>query len=118
MTYAYQLLLALVLATSVGTAAAAQGKTDSSATAVIDSTPAQDAARASTDKMSADKTANAGQRHHATKMRHSHKMARRESVPPEEKTYRAALRQCVKDQDQSQRDSCLDSAIELHDANG
>ena len=145
----YPLLLGLVLATSVGVAAAATSNTDSYANGSANSTATRDAAKASTDKMSgkmsSDKTdktsadkmssdkmagensasstaasANATERHHAARARHSHKtaMARRETVSPGEKTYRSALRQCAKDRDQSQRDNCLDSAIEQHAANG
>jgi hypothetical protein len=35
-----------------------------------------------------------------------------EAASPDEKAYREALRDCVKQQDQNQRNSCLDSAIE------
>jgi hypothetical protein len=34
------------------------------------------------------------------------------ALNPNEKAFRDALRQCAKEQQQSQRDNCLDSAIE------
>jgi hypothetical protein len=45
---------------------------------------------------------------------HAAKKASRpdQTATPGEKAFRQALRQCVKQQDQTQRDSCLDSAIE------
>jgi hypothetical protein len=53
-------------------------------------------------------------------MHHAHKSANRqhEAVSPEEKNYREALRQCAKERDESQRDSCLDTAIGQHQPNG
>jgi hypothetical protein len=55
--------------------------------------------------------------------KHAHHTAKRGSRPDQvasrgETTYRQALRQCVKEQDQSQRDSCLDNAIEQFQHNG
>jgi hypothetical protein len=55
--------------------------------------------------------------------KHAHHAARRASRPNQvaargETTYRQALRQCAKEQDQGQRDSCLDNAIEQFQHNG
>jgi len=41
-----------------------------------------------------------------------------ETVSPEEKNYRQALRQCAQERNESQRDACLDSAIGQHQPNG
>jgi hypothetical protein len=50
--------------------------------------------------------------HHARKTERSH-----ETVSPQEKSYRQALRQCVQENSESQRDSCIDNAIEQHQPN-
>jgi hypothetical protein len=55
--------------------------------------------------------------------KHAHHTAKRGSRPSQvassgETIYRQALRQCVKEQDQTQRDSCLDNAIEQFQHNG
>jgi hypothetical protein len=61
---------------------------------------------------------------HAQKhAKHAHHAAKRASRPAPvatrgETTYRQALRHCVKEQDQDQRDSCLDNAIEQFQRNG
>jgi hypothetical protein len=39
-------------------------------------------------------------------------------VSPEEKSYRQALRQCVQERDESQRDACIDNAIGQRQPNG
>lgn len=49
-----------------------------------------------------------GTRHHAGKS----KRQSEEAMAPDEKAYREALRDCAKEQNSSQRDSCLDNAIE------
>jgi hypothetical protein len=51
---------------------------------------------------------------------HMRKSARQqnEAVSPDERSYRQALRQCVKERDESQRDACIDNAIEQHEPNG
>jgi hypothetical protein len=49
---------------------------------------------------------------HAMNSGHRHGASSKETASPEDKAYREALRDCAKQQDQSQRDSCLDSAIE------
>lgn len=52
--------------------------------------------------------------------RQAHKSAtrQRETVSPEEKSYRQALRQCAEERSESQRDACLDNAIGQHQPNG
>ncbi len=47
-------------------------------------------------------------------MKHAMKSKRstEEAAAPDEKAYREALRDCAKQSDESQRDNCLDSAIE------
>lgn len=131
-----RLLLGASLALLVA-AAGAQNAPDSSsrmpaAKGTISTTPAQPSAQP-TDKMSADTNAKTqgtaaenntatNQQADATKsapMHHAHKMARsHETVSPQEKTYREALRQCVQENSESQRDSCIDNAIEQHQPNG
>lgn len=49
---------------------------------------------------------------HAMNTGHRHGESSKETAGSEDKAYREALRDCIKQQDQSQRDSCLDSAIE------
>ena len=129
LTHPYRLLLGASLAVCVG-AAAAQNAPDSSsrlpaAKGTINTMPAQPSQQP-TDKMSGDTNAAASQGTATTQntaqpaqsapMHHAHKSAsrQREAVTPEEKSYRDALRQCAKERDESQRDSCLDSAIEQH----
>jgi uncharacterized membrane protein len=41
-----------------------------------------------------------------------------EALSPEENSYRQALRQCVQERDESQRDACIDNAIGQHQPNG
>lgn len=57
----------------------------------------------------ADETA---AQHHSMNSGHRHGAGSKENAGSEDKAYREALRDCIKQQDQSQRDSCLDSAIE------
>jgi hypothetical protein len=56
--------------------------------------------------------AEAGGHHQAMNSGHRHNDKSNEAAGSEDKAYREALRDCVKQQDQSQRDSCLDGAIE------
>jgi hypothetical protein len=52
--------------------------------------------------------------------RHAHRSATQQSeaVSPDEKSYRQALRQCVQQRDDLQRDTCIDNAIGQHEPNG
>ncbi|MGH8713785.1 MAG: hypothetical protein ACREYB_07250 [Casimicrobiaceae bacterium] len=124
-THVYRLLLGASLAVFVAAAGAANAP-DAQSRMPADkgsasAMPAQPSAQP-TDKMSADKsakpqtTANAAGPAKARPMRHAHRSAMRhhEAVSPEENSYRQALRQCAKERDESQRDSCLDNAIEQH----
>jgi hypothetical protein len=123
-TQAYRLLLGASLALFVG-AAGAQNASDANSwmpaeKGVTHTMPAQPSGQA-TDKMSTAPQ-NAAEPTEAAPMRHAHKsamhqMRHREAVSPEEKGYRQALRQCVKERNESQRDSCLDNAIEQHQPN-
>jgi hypothetical protein len=128
----YRLLLGASLALLVG-AAGAQNAPDSTARVpaakgTINTMPAQPSQQP-TDKMSADPNAgsqgtaaaqNAAEPTQSALMHHAHKSAHRqhEAVSPEEKNYREALRQCAKESNESQRDSCLDTAIGQHQPNG
>ena len=51
--------------------------------------------------------------------RYAHRSARQQSeaVSPDEQSYRQALRQCVREPDESQRDACIDNAIGQHQPN-
>ncbi|MGH8851825.1 MAG: hypothetical protein ACREYD_12590 [Casimicrobiaceae bacterium] len=129
--YAYQFLLGASLALFVG-AAGAQNTSDSNSLMRADkgtthAMPAQPSPQPS-DKMSADPNAasqptetqqSTAEPAKTAPMRHAHGMAmhHREAVSPDERTYRQALRQCAKERDESQRDSCLDNAIEQHQPN-
>ncbi|HEY2862223.1 MAG TPA: hypothetical protein VGK37_01210 [Casimicrobiaceae bacterium] len=130
-----RLLLGASLALFLG-AAGAQNAPDSTsrmpaAKGTTSTMPAQPSAQP-TDKMAADpnattqgtaaeKNAASNQQaaaakpaamHHARKTAHSH-----ETVSPQEKSYRQALRQCVQENSESQRDNCIDNAIEQHQPN-
>jgi len=73
-----------------------------------------------TDKMSGDPNAGAhGTAAPKNRARHAHKSARQQSeaVSPDEQSYRQALRQCVQERDESQRDACIDNAIGQHQPN-
>jgi hypothetical protein len=69
--------------------------------------------KANTGKSAEDESTHAAQASHKS-MKHGTKSKRQteEAAAPDEKAYREALRDCVKQQDESQRDSCLDGAIE------
>jgi hypothetical protein len=56
--------------------------------------------------------AKAGAHHQAMNSAHRHSDQSKEAAGSDDKAYREALRDCAKQQDQSQRDSCLDGAIE------
>lgn len=130
--HTYRFLLGASLALFVG-AAGAQNTTDSNSRmpaekATTHAMPAQPSAQP-TDKMSMDANAksqeagttgqNMAEPAKAAPMHHAHRLAMRhhETVSPAEKGYRQALRQCAKERDESQRDSCLDNAIEQHQPN-
>lgn len=125
--YPYRILLGASLALLVG-AAGAQNAPDSSSRMPAEkgtmTMPAQPSDQP-TDKMAADPNATA-QGTAAPKTdapappRHAHKSAPRqqEAVSPEEKSYRQALRQCVQERDESQRDACIDNAIGQRQPNG
>jgi uncharacterized protein involved in copper resistance len=118
-SHPYRILLGASLALLVG-AAGAQNAPDSGSRMPAEkgtttTMPAQPSEQP-TEKMSADPNAGSqGTKADTTQsapMRHAHKSApRQEAVSPEEKTYRQALRQCVQERDESQRDACIDNAI-------
>lgn len=127
-----RMLLGVSLAVCVGAAAAQQAPDSSSRMPAEKGTattmPAQPSAQP-TDKMSGDPNAgsqgaaasqSATEPAQSAPMHHARKSASRqhEAVAPEEKTYRDALRQCAKERDDSQRDTCLDAAIGQHEPNG
>jgi hypothetical protein len=62
-------------------------------------------------------TTHAASTHHAKSTNKSTKASAEPPVAPEESAYRQALRGCATQQDQAQRDSCLNSAIEKHRRN-
>jgi hypothetical protein len=138
-----RILLGAALALFAG-AAGAQYTTDTNSRMPAEkgmtaTMPAQPAGQP-TDKMSADPNAisqgtasesnaaarpsNAAQMEPSPKQpapaHHAHKSATRphETVSPEEKNYRQALRQCAQERNDSQRDACLDNAIGQHQPNG
>jgi hypothetical protein len=122
-SHPYRILLGASLALLVG-AAGAQNAPDSNSRmpaekGTITTMPAQPSEQP-TDKMSADPNAtsqgtanNAADAVQPAPARHAHKSASRqhEALSPEEKSYRQALRQCVQERDESQRDACIDNAI-------
>jgi len=126
----YRILLGASLALLLG-AAGAQNAPDSSSRipaekGTMTTMPAQPSTQA-TDKMAADPNATsqgiAAPNTDATQSapaHHAHKSGSRqqEAVSPEEKSYRQALRQCVQERDESQRDACIDNAIGQHQPNG
>lgn len=139
----YRILLGAALALIVG-AAGAQNTSDTNSRmpaekAATHAMPAQPSQQP-TDKMSADPNAtsqgtaaesNTGaQLNNAAQMDASPKQSppthqtrksatrQRETLSPEEKNYRQALRQCAEERSESQRDACLDNAIGQHQPNG
>jgi hypothetical protein len=130
--YTSRILLGATLALLVGTAGAQNAPDGSSRMPAEKGTtntmPAQPSQQP-TDKMSADPNgasqgATAQQSTteptQSTSMRHARKSAPRqhEAVSFEEKSYRQALRQCVQEKGESQRDVCIDNAIGQHEPNG
>jgi hypothetical protein len=125
----YKLLLGASLALLVG-AAGAQNAPDSNSRmpaekGTMTATPAQPSEQP-TDKMAADPNATSqgtaapkADAAQSAPPRHAHKSAPRqhEAVSPEEKNYRQALRQCMQERDESQRDACIDNAIGQHQPN-
>ena len=121
-SHRYRILLGASLALLVGAAGAQNAPESSSRMPAEKGTTTTMPAQLSeqpTDKMAADpnvtsqttakNTADAAQ---PAPARHAHKSApRQETLSPEEKTYRQALRQCVQERNESQRDACIDSAI-------
>jgi len=128
-SHPYQFLLGASLALLVG-AAGAQNAPDSNSRmpaekGTMTTTPAQPSEQP-TDKMAADPNATSqgtaapkADTAQSAPARHAHKSAPRphEAVSPEEKSYRQALRQCVQERDESQRDACIDNAIGQHQPN-
>jgi hypothetical protein len=134
----YRLLLGAGLALFVGAAGAQYAPDTTSRMPAQKDTSKATSAQPSeqpTDKMSTNSNASAqgtadqqnksaqqstaGEPMHAQAMRHAHKSAmhEHENVSPEEKSYRQALRQCVQERSESQRDSCIDNAIVQHEPN-
>lgn len=126
----YRILLGASLALLVG-AAGAQNAPDSNSRipaekGMATTMPAQPSEQP-TDKMSADPNATAqgtaASKADATQPAPAHRMHKsatrqQETVSPEEKSYRQALRQCVQERDESQREACIDNAIGQHQPNG
>lgn len=126
----YRILLGASLALLVA-AAGAQNAPDSSSRMPAEkgtatTMPAQPSEQP-TDKMSADPNATAqgtaASKADATQPAPAHRMHKsatrqQETVSPEEKSYRQALRQCVQERDESQREACIDNAIGQHQPNG
>ena len=129
-SHPYRIVLGASLALLVG-AAGAQNAPESSARlpaakGTITTMPAQPSEQP-TDKMAADPNATsqgtASQKADATQAAPAHRMHKsaarqQETVSPEEKSYREALRQCVQERDESHRDACIDNAIGQHQPNG
>ena len=126
----YRILLGASLALLVGAAGAQNAAPDNNsrmpaAKGAITTMPSQPSERP-TDKMAADPNATsqgtAAPKSDATTPapHRTHKSAPRqqEVASPEEKGYRDALRQCVQERDESQRDTCIDNAIGQHQPNG
>lgn len=127
-----RILLGASLALLVG-AAGAQNAPDSTSRmptekGAANTMPAQPSEQP-TGKMSADPNAasqgaavhqSATEPTQSAPTRHARKSAARqhEAVSPEEKSYRQALRQCVQEKGESQRDACIDNAIGQHEPNG
>jgi flagellum-specific peptidoglycan hydrolase FlgJ len=129
----YRLLLGAGLALFVGAAGAQYAPSTNSAMAAQSKATSAQPSQQPTDKMSANSNGSAqsaadqqnksAQRSAAAEpmntMRHAHKstMHQHENVSPEEKSYRQALRQCVEERNDSQRDTCIDNAIVQHEPN-
>ncbi len=110
----YRILLGASLALCIG-AAGAQNAPDNSRMSAqkgTNATTAQPSEQPTAPQSNADAT-------HAAAVHHARKSASRqhEAVSPEEKSYREALRQCAEERNESQRDTCLDTAIGQHEPN-
>jgi hypothetical protein len=129
-SHPYRILLGASLALLVG-AAGAQNAPDSSSRMPVEkgtmTTMPTQPSEQPTDKMAGDPNATSqgtaapkADTAPSAPARHAHKSAPRqhEAVSPEEKSYRQALRQCVQERDESQRDTCIDNAIGQHQPNG
>lgn len=124
-THPYRILLGASLALLVGAAGAQNAPDNNSrlpaAKGTITTMPAQPSEQP-TDKMAADPNA-AAPKTDATQPAAAHRTHKssprqQETVSPEENSYRQALRQCVQERDESQRDACIDNAIGQHQPNG
>jgi hypothetical protein len=129
-SHPYRILLGASLALLVGAAGAQNAPDNNSrvpaAKGAITTMPAQPSEQP-TDKMAADPNATsqgtAAPASDATQPAAAHRTHKssprqQEAVPAEEKSYREALRQCVQERDQSQRDACIDNAIVQRQPNG
>ena len=129
-SHPYRILLGASLALLVGSAGAQYAPDNSSRMPAEKGTtttmPAQPSEQP-TDKMAADPNATAqgtaatkADATHPALAHRMHKSATRqqEALSPEEKSYRHALRQCVEERNESQRDACIDNAIGQHQPNG
>jgi hypothetical protein len=131
-SHPYRVLLGASLALLVGTAGAQYAPDSNSRLPAEKGTTTAMTAQPSeqpTDQMSADPNAttqgtaapkNKAETAQSAPTRNAHKSAPRqqEALSPEEKGYRQALRQCVQERDESQRDACIDNAIGQHQPNG
>lgn len=128
-SHPYRILLGASLALLVG-AAGAQTTPDNNSRmpaekGTMTTMPAQPSEQP-TDKMAADPNATSqgtAAKPDATQPAPAHRMHKsgtrqHEAVSPEEKSYRQALRQCVEERDESQRDTCIDNAIGQRQTNG
>jgi hypothetical protein len=126
----YRILLGASLALLVGAAGAQYAPANNSSTpaakGAITTMPAQPSEQP-TDKMAADPNATsqgtAAPKSDATQPAPAHRMHKsaprqQEALSAEESSYRQALRQCVQERDDSQRDACIDNAIGQHQPNG
>lgn len=126
LSHTYRILLGASLALCVGAAGAQYAPDSSSRVPAQKGTTAAKTAQPSeqpTDKMSSESNATsqgtAASQGNAAPVHHARKSASRqhETVSPEEKNYRQALRQCAEERNESQRDACIDTAIEQHEPN-
>lgn len=126
-THPYRILLGASLALLVGAAGAQNAPDNNSrmpaAKGAITTMPAQPSEQP-TDKMAAATSqGTAASKADATQPAPAHRMHKsaphqQEALSPEENSYRQALRQCVQERDESQRDACIDNAIGQHQPNG
>jgi hypothetical protein len=126
----YRILLGASLTLLVGAAGAQNAPDNNSRTpaakGAITTMPAQPSEQP-TDKMAADQDATSqgtvAPKSDATQPAPAHRTHKsgprqQEALSPEENSYRQALRQCVQERDESQRDACIDNAIGQHQPNG